>query len=453
MEIIEHKVEFKYKSIDEYQWTDNFKLDKQWEILRFKKNKIVQKSYMNRFPYSEPKKDYSIALYSKNKWYCLKDGVGSYISIQKEKPQIKDLTITEIKYEPYLVIYKLDFEYHIMMTILHCDERVKLLEYKRPFLKEGIILFNEMKIYVYNGLFSYKGNKIEDFELFVNEFNSQYKENYDRLFKIFGKSNHTHKSIDYKTWCKAKRENQQEWPLFTNIKIKDSIEFPNNSGIYYYYPDKYVGLARRNDDNLIPLIPKIYRKNHYENKNSLLYKYVNGLPIDEEENIPYSLKKEKYKFIKYHEDEKIIEVDYNNNVVKQKDMAEYYCYNNKLIQKIEEPVKLPKIEAQILNKRNERVEVLIDNEWKNLAGNRIDGIPTLPWNYKHIIHDYNKLGRLKKGKIMDLTHIGIVNENGTDIITWPYTDDLYIGRSIETKRLITFKYQKNVEIYDKLIDM
>nr|pir hypothetical protein 112 - yeast (Kluyveromyces marxianus var. lactis) [Kluyveromyces lactis] len=108
MEIIEHKVEFKYKSIDEYQWTDNFKLDKQWEILRFKKNKIVQKSYMNRFPYSEPKKDYSIALYSKNKWYCLKDGVGSYISIQKEKPQIKDLTITEIKYEPYLVIYKLD---------------------------------------------------------------------------------------------------------------------------------------------------------------------------------------------------------------------------------------------------------------------------------------------------------------------------------------------------------
>ena len=46
---------------------------------------------------------------------------------------------------------------------------------------------------------------------------------------------------------------------------------------------------------------------------------------------------------------------------------------------------------------------------------------------------------------MDLTHIGIVNPNSTDTITFPYKDkELLISTCLETHRLMTFKYQANV---------
>ena len=81
--------------------------------------------------------------------------------------------------------------------------------------------------------------------------------------------------------------------------------------------------------------------------------------------------------------------------------------------------------------------------WIHSSGPKIDSIITIPWNYKQIIHDYNKLNRFKKGPLMDLTHIGIVNPDAEDIITFPdYDPDiLYKGNDLETHRLSTFKPQ------------
>jgi hypothetical protein len=89
------------------------------------------------------------------------------------------------------------------------------------------------------------------------------------------------------------------------------------------------------------------------------------------------------------------------------------------------------------------------NEWLKSTGPRIGSIITIPWYYQQIVHDYNKLKRLRDGPIMDLMHIGIVNPDGDDIITFPCgnIEDLYVGITLETHRLSTFKAQ--ALIYDK----
>ena len=111
--------------------------------------------------------------------------------------------------------------------------------------------------------------------------------------------------------------------------------------------------------------------------------------------------------------------------------------------KIKERIKL---DAQLLNENNERSMILYKGEWSLSVGPRIRNVITIPWYYRQIIHDYNKLGRLKEGNIMDLTSIGIVNPDEEDIITWPNIENLYQSKTLETHRLITFKYQKYVNI-------
>ena len=118
-EVVEYKLVFKYNKIDNYVWSDNFILSEEWEILRLKGHRIIQKSYMGRSPYTEPKNDYIIALYSQNKWYCLKDGVGEVTSPIKEKPNIPNLDIISCEFEPHLSVYKYEFDFHIMITLLN----------------------------------------------------------------------------------------------------------------------------------------------------------------------------------------------------------------------------------------------------------------------------------------------------------------------------------------------
>lgn len=102
--------------------------------------------------------------------------------------------------------------------------------------------------------------------------------------------------------------------------------------------------------------------------------------------------------------------------------------------------------VQLLDKNNKRTQIYnTSNEWIKSEGPRIKELITIPWNYKQIIHDLNKLNKLEKGEYSDLSQIGIVTEN-TPKKTWPDINNLYISKTLETKRLITFKYRKNEEI-------
>lgn len=453
MEIIEYNTEFKYEIKDDYLWVDNFKLSDEWEIIRLKKMKIVQKAFMNRSPYIEPTKEYTIAIYAKNKWYILHNGIGKVTTTKKEL-EIPNLKIIECKFEPLVAIYKYKFDFHIMMIIINLREDVTVLEFKKVAEKEGIIVYNKIKINVYNELFSYRGDKHNIFTTFCEEMIKDYNNNkarIEKLFSIFKKSEHTHKSLAFNIWYKAKRENQQEWPLISNKKQINSIEFPLNSGIYYYHPEKYVGLSKRNDDNEIELIPKIYKTDHSKKENTYLYYYnkTGKVKNDELIKIPHTLRKNEFKHIKkikILENEKYTEVDYNGEIIETDLKPEYYVYRNIIIQKIKNKIKYEEIEAQLVDENNKRIKTMINGKWENIKGPKIKDVITIPWNYRQIIHDYNKLQRLKEGNITDISNIGIINENSDDIISWPNINDLYISKTIETKRLITFKYQKNTKI-------
>nr|CAA38628.1 unnamed protein product [Lachancea kluyveri]prf//1712308J ORF 9 [Lachancea kluyveri] len=453
MEIIEYKIDFIYDKINEYVWSDNFQLSEEWEILRLKKTRTLQKSYMDRSPYTEPNTQYTIALYSQNKWYCLHNGKGNVISPLRKNPEIPNLKIIKSTFTPFLTIYKIQFDFHVMMTLLNLNDEIKVLEFKRPSLTEGIIIYNKMKINVYNSLFSYKGENQKEFKLFCINTKKMYEKDSPKIIKLYSKisfSDDTHKSIDFRTWYKAKRENQQEWPKISKIQLENSIEFPKNSNIWYYYPQKFVGLARRNDDNPLQLIPKIYKKDHSKNKNTNLYHYLQtGKPKNDDTiKIPHTLRKGDLKYakqIKKLTNEKYIEMSYNGEIIETDKNPEYYMYRNILIKKTDIKINID-LDAQLLNQNNERIMILKNNKWIKSQGPRIKNIITIPWNYKQILHDYNKLGRLKKGKIIDLSNIGIVDENATDIITWPETENLYSSKTLETQRLITFKFQKNVKI-------
>lgn len=453
MEVIEYKIEFIYKQIDEYVWSDNFILSEEWEILRLKKTRTIQKSYMHRSPYTEPNYPYSIALYSKNKWYCLKDTNGVVISQTKTPPIIPNLEILSCCFTPFLTTYSFDFDFHVMMTILHLDDEIKVLEFKRPSLREGTIIYNNLKINVYNSLFSYKGENNSEFKYFCKYIHSLYNEDYTKILNLYSKigpSHYTHKSIDFRTWYKAKRENQQEWPKISLTKVENSIEFPLNSNIWYYYENKFIGLAKRNDDNPLQLIPKIYKKDHSTNENTYLYHYIKTgkLKDDKTVKIPHTLRKNDLKYAKYikdYTDEKCIEVSYNAEIIQMDRNPEYYMYKNILIKKTDIHLDI-ELDAQMLNENNERIMILQNNTWIESRGPKIKNVISLPYNYKQIIHDYNKLNRLVKGPIMDLSHIGIIDENSNDKITWPDIDDLYTSLTLETKRLITFKLQPNVKI-------
>lgn len=457
IEVVEYKLVFKYNKIDNYVWSDNFILSEEWEILRLKGHRIIQKSYMGRSPYTEPKNDYIIALYSQNKWYCLKDGVGEVTSPIKEKPNIPNLDITSCEFEPHLSVYKFEFDFHIMMTLLNQKEDVKILEFKRISLTEGLFIYNKMKINIYGSLLSYKGDRYKEFIDFCDLLQKEYINEKSILLMLFSKldkeainPNETHKSIAYKTWYKAKRENQNEWPHISKTRLKNSIEFPKDSNIWYYYPNKYVGLAKRNDDNPDQLIPKIYEKDHSILENTHLYFYIHyNKPNDTNKvTIPHTLRNEELKNVKVKKklgNEKYVDISHDGKIIEMDQKPSVYVYKNMIIKdaKIKERIKL---DAQLLNENNERSMILYKGEWSLSVGPRIRNVITIPWYYRQIIHDYNKLGRLKEGNIMDLTSIGIVNPDEEDIITWPNIENLYQSKTLETHRLITFKYQKYVNI-------
>nr|CAJ57283.1 hypothetical protein [Millerozyma acaciae] len=453
METLEYIVKFKYKEPDYLIWFDDMKLSKNYPIIRIKDRKNLEKSYMDKLANNEPFKDYKIAIYNKNKWITLKDGEGETITCSKQKIEIPNIEIYEYSFQPILTTYTFDYDLHTLLTILQLDERITILEYKDLILKEGRFMFNKIKIYINYKILSYRGKNQQEFKQICKEIKNIYNEEYKTIKTLMDKCDKienykTHKSIAFRTWYNAKRENQREWPFIDTKPNKNSIEFPKDSGVYYYYPNGYVGLAIRNDINSEKYIPRIYKTNHLENKNSILYKYINNIEIKEEVKIPNAIKKSygNVKKIKKLENEKYTEIDYKGNIIETNIESEWLVFNNVIIKPYNYKESIDII-AQILDKDNKRIKILnSNNEWIKSPGPKIIGIPALPYNYKQILHDYYKLGRLKEGKIIDLTHIGIVKENRDDIITFPTIDIDYISKCLETKRLMTFKFNKNTNI-------
>lgn len=456
MEILEYELDFIYEIKDELLWVDNFIPNNEWEIIRIKDKKTIQKSYMDRNPVSQPKNNYKIAIYNKNKWITLNNNKGNTVISGVNIPNIPNLKIKEFDLTPILSIYKFDFDYHTLITILQNNENVTILEYKRAALTEIKLMYKNMKLYINGALICYRGKENSKFKIIVREIEEEYKAQNKEIKKLMDMLDHpivnpakTHKAIAFKTWYNAKRENQREWPLISNKKEKNGIEFPKYSNIWYYYPNKYVGLAKRNDINSEKFIPKIYNTNHLNNHNSILYMYLNNIDIKEKIKIPNTVKNDMFKNIKNNgerKSENYIEIDYEGKVIEAHKKSDVLIFKNIILKNYEFEEK-EEIKVQILDKDNKRVLILNKNdEWVKSQGYRIIGIPALPYNYRKIIHDYKKLGRLKEGPIVDLTHIGIVDKLGKDEITFPKTDNIYISKTLETVRTMSFKYIKNTKI-------
>lgn len=451
--ILEYIISFTFEPINKLIWCDDFKVNEEWPVLRINNRRIVQKSYHDKSPYNEPKVDFDIALYSKSRWYCLntKNNIGTVIKTYNKDVFIPNLKVIEKEAKPHVSYVKFKFDLQILGIIINNKEKLEILE--KNIIKDLIKVRIDHNSYmeIKNSIIKYKGNNHKYFydlmeEVFENY--NMHEKYYKEIYKKLGiKIDYDcHESMSPLTWHKAKRSNQLIWP---EISLKEGLEFPKNSGIYYK-SDKYVGLAKRNDDNPEIYIPKITNRDHTKYENSILYKYINDIDI-EDKKLPDSLNKifkVRYKR-KMDDNDKVVEIDFNGDIINTDINPEYVMYNGYIICDFDNEIKtyegkIPK--GQILDKNNKRAFIITDKKIKNCYGYQLRNIITLPWYYKQIVHDYNKLGRLKKGVIMDLTHIGIVKEKENDIITFPYEDELYIGSCLQTHRLTTFKSSSNVII-------
>ena len=386
-------------------WFDNFTLNNENTAIRIKHLKNIEKYYNEKIPSTNPHKNYYIAIFNKNRWILIKDNkLELKISSKDEIPSLLNslnLNKTYTAYYPILTLYSFDFDIHILLTIISESENIKILSSKKNSYSEESIIMNNIKIKVYNSKLDYRGDEINIFQNSVIELEEIYNAYSPPLIKIYKYLDNpipdpakNLKSIAYKTWYNAKRQNQREWPLLTkninnNIKsiAKNIVEFPKNSGFFYYHPIYYVGLAMRYDINYEKFIPKLYKTNHSLIKGKILYNYINNILPDEKilTNTP-----------------KEIKTNYQNYNLLDKDGNSLHKFNP---------------------------------DW-----------PSLPYNYTQILIDYKKLGRLIKGPIQDLTHIGIVDPDADDIITYPHDIEDYKTKGLETHRIMSFKLLPNTKL-------
>lgn len=434
--VIEFKVYFTYVIENLYKWCDDFEINEEWQILRLNKIKHVEKVYMERSPYLKTRKNYEIALYTKNKWIYLENGQGEMTSFT-EDINIPNLKIVNKIIKPNVTLYKLNFNLQVMLTIIGLNNEVIITETKTPAIKKALLIYNKLYIELYDDIFVFKGSNINEFEKFCKRFETEYKNKSKDIEELFNKvdvyKKDLYRSLAYKTWFRASRINQKEWPYITNVKIENGLEFPKDSGIWYYH-DKYkVALSKRHDDNNEIYIPKLYKTIKENN----VYK------------IPYSIKTNGYKnaaYIREWKGEPCTIIDFKGNIIETDLHPLYIVYDNIIIENTEEKYETEGI-VQILNKNN-KVEAIIDENDNIIQynGYRIRNKLCVPWYYKQIIHDYNKLGRLKEGNYTDLMDIGIVSAADNDIITWKNIKNLYVSKCLETNRLVTFKYKPNISI-------
>ncbi|CAO3620942.1 unnamed protein product [Cunninghamella echinulata] len=390
-----------------------------------------------------------------------KTWTGNVISSYSECVPIPGWEMTEIHAQPYTIIYRFPFDYHTMMILLSMMDDVDILEYKEIMLTQSLILYQCIKIEVIHGIFSYSGiEDIDVFRQFCQRVKQLYEEEEERIRALFVQvsrpfidSSTTHLALSYEIWYRGSRENQREWPPISTQRINDdSIEFPKESGIWYTPPPGYyVGLSKRHDDNIHLYIPKLYKQDH-RLCSSYLNNYIDNVQTFKPFSMPLLVKKTVKDhgklFNKYYDktNEACITVGCNGEVMYMDQCATHIAYRDKVVGKLATTMPYIDLDVQLLDRYFNRSKILRNGVWKNSDGLRINNVITLPWYYRQIVHDYHKLGRLDNGPYMDLMHIGIVDEYGTDRITFPISERLYIARSLETHRLLTFSFKPNIQM-------
>jgi hypothetical protein len=425
-------------------------------------------------PYFAADSANDILLYSKNKWWYLNSscGTGSVVMPTADKPVIPSLEILSFEPAPHLSVYHNKFRFHVMMVILCQMPDVYVLEQKEIRALSAIVLIRGLKINVYDSVMSYKGTSHDEFKSVCAHVYNAYLNESERLLNLFDNCvdpcepdpQKFNLSMSYRTWYSAAREIQGEVPLiFNNLAEAEDcgrviganvIEFPPNSRIYYSHPKYFVRLSKRHDDNSEVYIPKLYKTSGVQSPSvpvvlKLPYAVHNNRSIKfcRAKHRRVLLLGEPYASLSY--DGTIESVDIGAKVVAYKfgdtELVVGAFLNGPFTLGV-----LLGVTAQLLDKNGYVSMFFIESQdmWvKPLERTpKIRAMITLPWYYKQIIHDYNLLGRLKIGPLQSLDHIGIVDPNKTDIITYPVSPEieLYKGSCLETHRLMTFKRKHNV---------
>lgn len=455
--ILRWYLEYNFNHIDFMRYIDDFHYSHDWPFIQITKgNEVISRGYMNKSPQITGKPS-EICIFHKYTIYRIDPYACTGNVIVSGDAGLLNLTIKVTKKVPYTIKYSFEFDFHAMMVILHSMDDVIILEHKNVSLVRASILYHTIKIEVVQTIFSYTGTEEHDlFYDFCKRVAVKYKNESEIYLKLFNQlppaevePGKTHLALAYDVWYRGSRENQREWPEISTYPKENSIEFPKASGIWYTPPEgRYIGLSLRHDDNIYKYIPRIYIRDQ-RLYNSYLRDYLDDTVEYEKFSIPTLVKQSIRYFGSFYSQAKpyngtndVMYLNNNGTIMMTYNYPKYIVYVDRIIGSVVRYSIYVDADVQLLDRSWNRVKIFKDDEWHDSIGPRILGIPTLPWYYRQIVHDYNKLGRLKNGPYMDLMHIGIVDTTANDIITFPVEDmkQLYIADSLETRRLLTFKF-------------
>lgn len=441
---------FTYPRLCPLLFVDHFVMNDQWPYIEVVVgNRVVSLGYMDKQPQIEYHQ-YPLLLFSKYRIFKLTEEHGQVIvSTQaKEAIAIPGLSFTEITFEPYTSLVQFPFDFHTMLVIMDTSPEGVILESNTPALTRATVIYRSLKIDVVEGTLSFSSEKdhplfytiAKDLEYRYHLEGAEIRALFDRLDTPQPPPGRTHFAMDYEVWYRGSRENQRVWPLVQRHPpdlLPGSLFF---HGLWYLPPEGkgYVGLSLRHDDNPHLYIPRCYLKPPAPSTFTIpvavrqtckRYGALLKAPYASFEGQPYLL------------------VDKRGVIIECSEHPEVMVYNHRIIATLKDkPSFFVSCEAQLLDRHFQRARILIGGVWQDAPGVRLHGVITIPWYYRQIIHDYHRLGRLRIGPLMDLSHIGIVDPEADDIITFPADtlETLYIAPSLETHRLCTFKYKYGV---------
>lgn len=456
--ILRWYLEYDFIHIDLARYLDDFEFSHDWPFVQITRgNQTVTRGYMNKSPQIVGKMS-EICIFHKYTVHRIDSQTCTGNVIVSGDAELPRLKLNVTKKVPYTMKYTFEFDFHAMMVVLHCMDDVIILEHKSVSLVRASILYHSIKIEVVQTIFSYTGT--EDHELF-REFCARvlkkYREESPPYLTLFSHlaapetdPGKTHLALAYDVWYRGSRENQREWPEISTHPKHNSIEFPRGSGIWYTPPaGKFIGLSLRHDDNIYKYIPRIYIRDQ-RLYNSYLRDYLDGTDDYDTFSIPTLVKQSIRGYGTFFSQARpytgthdVMYLNSNGTIMMTYNTPRYIVYVDRIVGAVSKYSIHVDADVQLLDRAWDRVRVLKDGTWVDSHGPRILGIPTLPWYYRQIVHDYHKLGRLRNGPYMDLMHIGVVDTAANDIITFPVEGGLsrlYVSDALETRRLLTFKF-------------
>jgi hypothetical protein len=507
--IIRWSVKIKFKHIDLLEYIDDFKLNEDWAYLEFHDGKRVTTfGYEDKMPrISEHLNGDGLILFNKYQIYKLYERYDSnymfenYLyaeTISSTKPgedpiiDIPGLEITSVKYFPYTSLFKFEFDYHVMLTIIDKNIKGDIINDSSSYLchrirmkgstqtkdrikdhafGRAVVSYDGLMIEVVENALIYSGDNQSKFYDIAQDLQYEYEEESGQYLDLFSlldgyecsipclrenDIDHPHHSfnprdsyfaLDYEVWYKGARENQRIWPIISKGKINiKSVKF-NNCWYTPYNINEFVHLSRRYDDNPYGLIPKIYKRDSIiENK----------IPISVSSKLKeLGINNKILKPMLETEDYDALVLDGKGEIVECSLNPKYVLYDKYILHcdcKYNINNDVPNaVQAQLLDKRWKRTHIMVNNKWIESLGIKIRGIISIPWYYRQIAHDYAMYENLNVGDYTDMMNIGIVRKDATPI-SMPSVKTLYVGETSQTRRLRTFKYKYNVYVKKNVLE-